>query len=85
MSNEMIERVAKALYQTHMPFKWESSLVKNHYISISRILIAAMKEPSDSQRRIYFKMKRDSGCSEFDSVFFDAEWERMVDAALTDE
>lgn len=51
----------------------------------AKLAIEAMREPTDFQRNEYFRMKKASGCSERDSVFMDAEWERMIDAALKED
>jgi len=45
-------------------------------------VIEAMREPTDEQRNNYFAMKKAAGNTDIASVFVDAEWERMIDAAL---
>lgn len=88
----MIEKVARAIGDGWV---FEESLCKcfdcintraiekEITINKAKAAIEAMREPTDLQRNEYFRMKKASGCSERDSVFMDAEWERMIDAALT--
>ena len=65
----MIERVARAIAETPPGLQ-------------ARAAIKAMREPTDEQRNNYFAMKKAAGNTDIASVFVDAEWERMIDAAL---
>lgn len=54
-------------------------------IVVVKAAIEAMRQPTDLQRNEYFKEMQSSGWSNGDSVFDDATWERMIDAALKEE
>ncbi len=96
--SEMVERVARALWvqtwgmgdvfdrtlQRGGGDTAESQAMFDRVRSDARAAIAALREPTDEQRNRYFEMKRASGMRDCDSVFMDAEWERMVDAALAE-
>jgi len=88
MSNEMIEKVARALYNkererhTLSHADWCNVIDKHYWCSYARAAIEAMREPTDQQRDHYFKLKRESGSTEAYSTFEDGTWEIMIDACL---
>ena len=76
MTNEMIERVAKAIENHEKKYKITS------YEAIARAAIQIMYEPTDQQRNYYFDLKRESGSTEAYSTFEDATWQMMIEACL---
>lgn len=93
MSNEMIENVARAIFD-RMPKSnlndgqdWNKIdfILKVGYRELARAAIKAMREPTDQQRNHYFNLKRESGSTEAYSTFEDGTWEMMIDACLKDE
>ena len=79
--SEMIERVAKAIFDQLCPGIRMTDHDKAEYENTARAAIEAMREPTDEQRNNYYKMKIQFGQADH-STFIDAEWERMIDAAL---
>jgi hypothetical protein len=89
----MVERVARAIWLASTSEGWTDDpderqsdatgmLVKPaDYADKARAAIAAMREPTDEQRNAYFALKRRFYPPAM-AVFMDAEWERMIDAAL---
>ena len=92
MANEMIERVALAMYvndwtnspNAHMISDNHYKSLQNKYIRFAKAAIEAMREPTDDQRKEYYELMKKSGNPLMGSVFVDALWERMIDAALKD-
>jgi len=90
MSNEMIEKVAKAIAvidcghaQDTDFFKryWDMVMAADYHL-MARAAIEAMREPTDEQRNHYFDLKRESGSTEAYSTFEDATWLMMIEACL---
>lgn len=86
----MIERVARAMCKSDDPENdWNSKAMSDYSRNAWRVYataaIEAMREPTDLQRNEYFKEMQASGWSNGDSVFDDATWERMIDAALKEK
>lgn len=87
--SEMVERVARALYEqeddssplyegaAHF-YRWDGPNFKgqDYFRRIARIAIEAMREPTDEQRNAYYALSRRT------ETMFDAHWERAIDAAL---
>ncbi len=78
MSNEMIEQVVKAIEKTldGLSFSGGPKDGKIQYNILGKAAIVAMREPTDQQRNNYYNM--------FDIVFYDAVWEKSIDASLKD-
>jgi hypothetical protein len=75
---DMVERVAKAIVLR--------SIERGHpvhplvVLDLARAAIEAMREPTDEQRNNYYELSHRT------ATFFDAHWERAIDAILmTDE
>lgn len=92
--SEMIKKVAKAICREHIinvryfdnkSEEYLQKAVEDNYcdfLKIAMIAIEAMREPTDSQRNEYYKIKIEAGNLPINSCFMDAEWERMIDAVL---
>jgi len=75
MSNEMIERVAKAIFAIDFPtgkLLWEKAQ-QDIYLKIAKAAIEAMKEPTQAMF--------DAGAYDLDMTL-KQQWERMIEAAL---
>lgn len=92
--NEMIERGASVLRRTEEAWLLREDDAQNGlveanseplYHAMARALIEAMRVPTDSQCREFFRIKKEQGWSDAQACFSDAEWERMIDAALGGE
>lgn len=84
----MIERVAIALAMSQNPGNWKvdfSEDQKNLWMVRAKAAIEAMREPTDSQRNNYFKMRKAAGQSDIGACFIDSHWECAIDAALKEE
>jgi len=84
--NEMIERVARAIKEKleSLAFSGGPDDDKDQYLKLARAAIEAMREPTDQQRNNYFETTK-KFYPKLSAVFSDAEWERMIDAALKEE
>lgn len=85
----MIEKVAKALYEGHFisapRHPWDS-LHDNHkreYLKNARIAIKAMREPTDEMRDACYKLE--SNYSYGDNIYGSAYWGAMINAALGEQ
>lgn len=76
----MIERVALAISGSDNP----DNILTIHRIR-ARLAIEAMREPTDSQRNNYFKMRKAAGQSDMGACFIDSHWECAIDAALKED
>lgn len=85
--SEMIERVARVINPWAFDPENASKTApeaQHEARATARHLIAAMREPTAEQRNRYFEMKIAAGGWLGNAAFVDAEWERMVDAALAE-
>lgn len=72
MSNEMIERVARAIYNNADPTcEWDEALNRDIYFTVAKAAIAVMREPTEEML--------DAGDVEGDAEFI---YKRMIDSAL---
>lgn len=78
MNNEMIERVAKIIFEIHWECPWNTAegYEKDHYLKMSKEVIEAMRTPTDQQRNNYYELSHNT------ETFIDAHWERAIDAIL---
>lgn len=82
MSNEMIEKVAKALALKHWP---DDSRYVN-YIGAARVAIQAMREPTDEMINIYLqRMNYSINCEDRLKAEAINNWQAMIDAALNEK
>jgi hypothetical protein len=73
--NDMIERVAQAMYEDNYEDGWAAALPEQrwYYIGLATIAIEAMHEPTEEMRRA----ARDT------ETFVESDiWRAMIDAAL---
>lgn len=84
MTNEMIERLAKTLYDSVNNERIVNDMRKpiEIYKIAARAAIQAMYEPTDQQRNFYYDLKRESGSIHMYSTFEDATWQMMIEACL---
>lgn len=85
MDNEMIERVAKAIFTkryeehgTYKNLKWETYRAKEFYLEDARQAIKAMREPTEKilSAGAYYSTAQ-SGVYDCDDV-----WKSMIDAVI---
>lgn len=79
MENEMVKRVMKAIAACPYPEGDDPLDDETLGEAIVRAAIAAMRVPTDQMRTAYYEL---SHRTEF---FFDAHWERAIDAILKSE
>lgn len=75
MANEMIERVAKAIFDDDFPtgaLSWEIC-IKTGYFKIAKAAIAAMRKPTEEMEQ---------ACYEYDASCDPGVYSYMIDAAL---
>jgi hypothetical protein len=86
--SEMIERVAKAVFEVSAPYA-DDCCTQPDFEKCktcaedarrqARAAIESMRQPADDQRNNYYKLSHNL------SVMMDAHWERAIDAALGED